>query len=290
MMSADVEESREKKKIDIELNEITAGKHYHGKYQEMANARIKEQRDQHQRSKIEKLERLQRRNRYAELVAEMFPPSQPKERRKQDMEPVDELEHPVKPHRERLYNVNNSHPPAANRRRRRASNDDSVNANRRDEYASNDQQYSQRGAKSNPSSSPRSPLHKPGPLYDQPQLSSRRDDPMSVGVAPAARLSEWQGKSAAPVSLEMDVHSTQNTIKSSVFADISPPPVRLSVGGMSNEHQRTSHYSNTDMAVGQVTELGVLESDLQKQSEESSAVMAAIKSRLDALENTPALT
>lgn len=35
MMNADVEASKEQKKIDIELNEITAGRHYKGKYQEM---------------------------------------------------------------------------------------------------------------------------------------------------------------------------------------------------------------------------------------------------------------
>merc|ERR1712118_477583 len=92
---------------------------------------MKEQREKHQRAKQEKQERLQRRNRYAELVSEMFPPTVDEGKKRELEQRVDRLEHPVKKFHEKANAPHSSHPPAQHRQRRRGS-DAGVDAGRRD--------------------------------------------------------------------------------------------------------------------------------------------------------------
>ena len=74
---------------------------------------------------------------------------------------------------------------------------------------------------------------------------------------------------------------TPRSHSDSGFVDLSPGPVRLSEG-LSSGYSAPGGRS----ALGYADEeLGELENDLQKQSQQSSEMMAAIMARLNALES-----
>ena len=66
--------SQEQRKIELELNQLTAARHHQGEYQGRVQHEMKQKKLMHQKDKAEKQERYLRRQRYAELAQEMFAP------------------------------------------------------------------------------------------------------------------------------------------------------------------------------------------------------------------------
>jgi len=349
MMNADVEAGREQKRIDLELNEITAGRHYQGKYLEKVSHEMKEKRAQQQKAKADKQDRLQRRRRYAELVSEMFPPSVDEHKKQELQQRIHKLQHPVEiPKRvEQTERNADSHPPVGHRRKPRRKSD-ARSVVQYDEWAEENgkQQQQQRKRPERKVARSLSPVHEPrslSPAHEarmasphppssshsrqapnsqgRPQEYAGRalDDALSVGAPPSARLSEW-----GPVEAEVDAPGEEHThayadlpqmatpraavgtpraagtprpasglVASSAFADISPPAVRLSAGAAvmsqhitdTEETMPGNHSPQLDLGNASA-ELRALENNLERQAEESNDVMAAIRSKLDAMETT----
>jgi len=245
------------------LNKITAGRHYKGKYQEAAEAKQRAQRLKQKHDKKGAQDKLQRRRRYAELVSEMFPPQVDESKKKELESRVDKLNHPVKKYSERKKRASPSppsgHPPGGGGGRRRGSD-------------ASDGRGGHKGHHSDASP----PRGRERSVSRSPPRANARDDPLSVGMAPAARLSDWPAGTSMASSRGQSSHRQYSEPRSSVFADLSPGPVRLSVAPVDRGYG--GGYGGGD------EELGALEEGLQQQSAQSSAMMDNIMARLNALD------
>jgi len=292
-MRDDIEAARDEHKIASELNQITAGKHYKGQYQREASRRQKEMREKKERDKAGKQEKLDRRRRYAELVGEMFPPTVDPAKEAEIDKIKDRLQHPVKKYSERKAEEPGKG--LAEKRAMRRAMDPS--AGDREGHLPRPRLPRQRGAA--PSKSP-SPGRSRGGEGGGRRGSIRGEDrdPLSVGMAPGLRLSDFPPGGVAHVKGGRTPRTHRNPDDSYAavsgaggFYDLSPARVRLSEGLSSGGYNPggggvapgRAGLGRSALGIADV-ELGEMEQDLQKQSQESSQMMAAIMARLNAIE------